>query len=130
MTQTGCKFPFGVPPPPVRSLLSPQWPNKILQTRYLQLLLRLPVKWIPFIPNSYCLQHNGGKRELIGGRSSDLLCFVIKACSTFVSVMAVCSLHEVQVNAWNQPLCGLDMLDLHLGSSSLRQQDRFLGYST
>ncbi|GBN67050.1 hypothetical protein AVEN_132463-1, partial [Araneus ventricosus] len=55
------------------------------------------------------------KLEPIGGRIGDLLCFLMKAGSALVPVMAVCWLEGGQVSACNQPVCGLHTLDLHLG---------------
>ncbi|GBM45292.1 hypothetical protein AVEN_36651-1 [Araneus ventricosus] len=54
------------------------------------------------------------KLELIGRRSGDLLSVLMKAGSALAQAMAVCWLEGGQVSTCNQPVCGLDTLDLYL----------------
>ncbi|GBN78193.1 hypothetical protein AVEN_20715-1 [Araneus ventricosus] len=84
--------------------------NRLLQG---QLRARRPVVCIPLTPNHCRLQREWCQARA-GGRSGDLLCFLMKAGSAFVPVMAVCWLEGGQVRVCNQPVCGLDTLDLHL----------------
>ncbi|GBN23883.1 hypothetical protein AVEN_145391-1 [Araneus ventricosus] len=83
--------------------------NRLLQGQF---RVRRPVMCIPLTPN-HC-NGSGVKLELIGGRSGYLLCFLMKAGSVLVPVVATCWLEGGQVSACNQPVCSLDTLDLHL----------------
>ncbi|GBM10965.1 hypothetical protein AVEN_171445-1 [Araneus ventricosus] len=85
--------------------------NRLLQG---QLRARRPVARIPLTPNHCFCDVSGVNLELIGERSGDLLCFLMKAGPALVPVMAVCWLEESQVSACIQPVCSLDTLDLHL----------------
>ncbi|GBN35056.1 hypothetical protein AVEN_115609-1 [Araneus ventricosus] len=71
--------------------------NRLLQR---QLRARRPVVSIPLTPNHVC-HVSGVKLELIGGRSGDLLYFLVKDGSALVPVMDVCWLEGGQV----QPTC-------------------------
>ncbi|GBO11602.1 hypothetical protein AVEN_145261-1 [Araneus ventricosus] len=57
-----------------------------------QLRARRPVACIPLTPNHCRCDVSGVNIELIGERSIDLLCFLMKSGSPLVPVIAVCCL--------------------------------------
>ncbi|GBO07957.1 hypothetical protein AVEN_220591-1 [Araneus ventricosus] len=85
--------------------------NRLLQG---EIRARHSIACIPLTPNHYRLDVSVVKLEIIGGRSGDILCFLMKAGSALVPVMAVRWLDGGQVSACNQPICSLETLDLHL----------------
>ncbi|GFW09914.1 HTH_Tnp_Tc3_2 domain-containing protein [Trichonephila clavipes] len=59
---------------------------------------------------------SGVEPVLVGGRNEDLLCFLMKAGSALIPVMAVCWSEGGQGKAYNQTVYGLDTMNLHLES--------------
>ncbi|GBM76784.1 hypothetical protein AVEN_48255-1 [Araneus ventricosus] len=89
--------------------------NRLLQG---QLRDRRPVACIPLTPQ-HCRLRREWCQARVRGRSGDLLCFLMKAGSALVPVMAVCWLEGGQVSASNQPVCGLDTWNYGLGLNFL-----------
>lgn len=94
-------------------LLAPQRRNELLKIGYLR---KAPSQ-------THCSVHltdctiticdvSGVELQLIGGRTSNLLCFLMKSDSAVVTVIVVCWLERGQVSACNQPVYNLDTLGL------------------
>ncbi|GFV64601.1 HTH_Tnp_Tc3_2 domain-containing protein [Trichonephila clavipes] len=67
------------------------------------------------------------KLEFIKGRSGDLLCFMMKAGSALLPVIAVCWSEGYQRNACYQTVCVLNTLNLRLESWSEEQFSTIAG---
>ncbi|GFW26131.1 hypothetical protein TNCV_3396271 [Trichonephila clavipes] len=73
------------------------------------------------VTNAVCFRLGSVKPELSGGCIEDLLCFLMKEGFEFMLILAVYWSEGGQENVYNQTICGLDTLDLHLDSSSGKQ---------
>ncbi|GBL78201.1 hypothetical protein AVEN_42769-1 [Araneus ventricosus] len=98
----------------IRAAVGTTVTQRTVKNRLLQGLLRATrsVACIPLTPNHCRLRCEWSQARAHWRRT--LLCFLMKACYTLVPVMAVCWLEGNQMSACNQPVCGLDTLDLHL----------------
>ena len=85
----------------IRAAVGTTMTQRTVRTRLLQgqLRARSPVSCILLTPSHCRLCSSGVKPELSGGRSGDLLCFLMKAGSALAPVMAVCWSKEGQENA-------------------------------
>ncbi|GBM52630.1 hypothetical protein AVEN_16743-1 [Araneus ventricosus] len=84
-----------------------------------QLRARRPVACIPPTPNHCRLRREWCQARAHWWTKWSLLCFLKKAGSALVPVMAVCWLEGGQVSVCNQPVCGLDTCSYGLGSNFL-----------
>ncbi|GBL95403.1 hypothetical protein AVEN_154805-1 [Araneus ventricosus] len=85
--------------------------NRLLQG---QLRARRPVACIPLTPNHCRLLSEWCQARAHWRMDWRSLVFSDESSSALVPIMAVCWLEGGQVSACNQPVCGLDTLDLHL----------------
>ncbi|GFX72983.1 uncharacterized protein TNCV_2814231 [Trichonephila clavipes] len=96
----------------------------VAQQTYILIFSRTIPSWVTCsgIPQnpSHCFLRGQWRQagEFIGEQSVDLLCFLMKASFVLVPVMVVCWSEVGQRSAYNQTVCCLDRLDLHLESLS------------
>ncbi|GFS57899.1 hypothetical protein TNCV_2909741 [Trichonephila clavipes] len=96
--------------------LVPQCSNELLEIGYFKAICSMystdskPLLFLTLTVSS--------QSSLEGRWSGDLLCFVMKAGSVLVSVMAMCWSDGGQGNTCNQTVRDLDTLDLYLDSWS------------
>lgn len=121
--------------PKFELLLATQRQNKLLEIGYFKNssesgALKHAFHWLQ--ATTVCNAGSGLKTKLVGGRSTDLRCILMKAGSVLVPVMAMCWSKAKEGNAFNQIICGPDIKDLHLeswsGSNFLWPQEQSRGY--